>query len=58
MLPVTESPGISSIKLNGANRTRTGGFHNAIVTLYQLSYSPSMRAYYIALCCYFSQASY
>jgi hypothetical protein len=27
-------------RINGANRTRTGGFYNAIVTLYQLSYSP------------------
>ena len=25
---------------HGAKRTRTADFHNAIVTLYQLSYSP------------------
>ena len=35
-----EMSGIYDFKKNGANRTRTGGFHNAIVTLYQLSYSP------------------
>ena len=43
---------------DGANRTRTGGFHNAIVTLYQLSYNPLTCVYYIALCCCFSQESY
>ncbi len=55
---IGESPLAISLKLYGANRTRTGGFHNAIVTLYQLSYSPSIRVYYIRLCCCFSQENY
>lgn len=49
MLPVTTQHLIIEFTTDGANRTRTGDFHNAIVTLYQLSYSPLSSVYYHAL---------
>jgi hypothetical protein len=41
-LPLAKILAIATIvENNGVKRTRTAGFHNAIVTLYQLSYNPN-----------------